>query len=100
MDGICFIFSRVVDLWFFGVDMIANNAMARGLFMLYMADELCLTAQNCAVKHKVATWTSYALMSDRPSYALTAKSDGDGLRQPRSGGASVASVVDVKLSRK
>lgn len=30
----------------FGGDMIASNAMVRGLFMLYMADELCLTAQK------------------------------------------------------
>jgi len=27
---------------------------------------------NCAVKHKVATWTGYALLSDGPRYACRA----------------------------
>jgi len=29
----------------------------------------------CAVKHKVATWTGYALLSDGPRYALSACDD-------------------------
>lgn len=43
-----------------------------GPIILYLEDELCLTAQkSCAVKHKVAIVTRYALFPDGTHFALS-----------------------------
>lgn len=49
---------------------------------------------NCAVKHKMATWTGYALLSVGPSYALTARAPPIHLSIPPSRPTSLAATPD------